>query len=345
MNASAPHFVFTQTNDARANEVVLYERGADGRLSATDTQATGGRGNGMPHLPSQNSIVVSPDAHFLLVANAGSDDVSIFRIAADGIALADRTDVGDAPTSIAVHGDLVYVLRTGDAAGVVGFRLANDGRLSALPGSARELSAPGADPAQVSFSPDGSTLVVTERGTDSLTTFAIAADGQAGEMSVIASAGPTPYGFEFTSTGALVVTEAAGGEVGRASASSYRLDGPGRLTAVSGPVQSTRSEVCWAAVSKDDRYAYVTNFGDGTISSYTVGDDGDLSLLEPIAATTVDGQKGIRDEAFSSDGHYLYALHADVQKVFGWSVGGDGSLEPIGSFGDLPETVAGLAVI
>ena len=75
---------------------------------------------------------------------------------------------------------------------------------------------------------------------------------------------------------------------------------------------STRSEVCWAAVSQDDRYAYVTNFGDGTISSYTIGDDGDLSLLAPVAATTVDGQKGIRDEAFSADGEYLYALHADV---------------------------------
>ena len=75
MNASASHFVFTQTNDARANEVVLYERAADGRLTATATQATGGRGNGKPHLPSQNSIVVSPDARFLLVANAGSNDV------------------------------------------------------------------------------------------------------------------------------------------------------------------------------------------------------------------------------------------------------------------------------
>ena len=76
---------------------------------------------------------------------------------------------------------------------------------------------------------------------------------------------------------------------------------------------SSRSEVCWAAVSKDDRYAYVTNFGDGTISSYTIGDDGDLSLLAPVAATTVDGQKGIRDEAFSADGEYLYALHPDAR--------------------------------
>ena len=345
MNASSPHFVFTQTNDARANEVVLYERAADGRLTAKDTQPTGGRGNGMPHLPSQNSIVVSPDARFLLVANAGSNDVSTFRIAPTGIGLADRTDVGGAPTSIAVHGNLVYALTTGDTAGVAGFRLGEDGRLSPLTGSMRELSAPGADPAQVAFSPDGSTLVVSERGTDSLTAFAIGANGEASEMRVVASEGPTPYGFEFTSTGALVVTEAAGGQVGAASASSYRLDAPGRLTAVSGRVPSTRSEVCWAAISKDDRFAYVTNFGDGTISSYAIGSAGDLSLLEPVAATTVDGQKGIRDEAFSSDGHYLYALHADVQKVFGWSVADDGSLEPIGSFGDLPETVAGLAVI
>jgi 6-phosphogluconolactonase (cycloisomerase 2 family) len=345
MNASASHFVFTQTNDGNANEVVLYERDAGGALVATATEATGGRGNGMPHLPSQNSIVVSEDGRFLFVANAGSDDVSSFRIAQGGIALVGRTAAGGAPTSVAVHGDLVYVLTTGDNAGVVGFRLGEDGSLSALPGGALELSAADADPAQASFSPDGSTLVVSERGTDKLTAFAIDDDGAASERNVVASAGPTPYGFEFTSTGALVVTEAAGGKVGAASASSYRLDGPGRLAAVSGPVGSTRSEVCWAAISKDDRYAYVTNFGDGTISSYTIGGDGTLSLLEPIAASTVDGRKGIRDEAFSSDGQYLYALHADVQKVFGWSVGDDGSLDPIGAFGDLPETVAGLAVI
>ena len=344
-NVNGSRFAFTQTNDAESNEIIVYERAADGQLVATAVHATGGRGNGVPHLPSQNSIVVSTDARFLLVANAGSDDVSVFAISPAGAKLAGRGAVGGAPTSIAVHDDLVYVLTTGENSGVTGFRLDADGRLAALPGGALELSAPDADPAQVAFSPDGSTLVVSERGTDSLTSFAIAADGEAGEKRVIASEGPTPYGFEFTSSGSLVVTEAAGGQIGAASASSYRVDAPGHLTAVSGRIASTRSEVCWAAISKDDRFAYVTNFGDGTISSYTIGDDGALSLHEPVAATTVDGQKGIRDEAFSSDGHYLYALHADVQKVFGWSMADDGSLESIGAFGDLPETVAGLAVI
>ena len=34
---------------------------------------------------------------------------------------------------------------------------------------------------------------------------------------------------------------------------------------VSGSVGDTRSEVCWVALTKDDRFAYVTNFGDGTV--------------------------------------------------------------------------------
>ena len=101
---------------------------ADGRLAATAAHATGGRGNGVPHLPSQSSIVISPDARFVLVANAGSGDVSTFAITADGIDLAGRTAVGGAPTSIAIHRDLVYVLTTGDDTGVRGFRLAADGR-------------------------------------------------------------------------------------------------------------------------------------------------------------------------------------------------------------------------
>ncbi len=50
---------------------------------------------------------------------------------------------------------------------------------------------------------------------------------------------------------------------------------------MSGSVADTRSEVCWAVVTRDGRYAFVTNFGDGTISSYTVGDGGALELLEP----------------------------------------------------------------
>ena len=346
MLSSSKPVVFVQTNDAKSNHVVAYRRDAGGNLADAGLYASGGRGSGMPHLASQSSIVVDAMGTRLLVANAGSGDVSAFAIEDDGLVLVDRTHVGTAPTSIAIHGDLVYALCTGEPAEITGLRIGDDGRLSAIPGSARGLSTPDADPAQISFSPDGSTLVVTERATDAISTFAVSADGSAAGPTVIASSGKTPYGFEFTNAGALVVSEAAGGMVGAASASSYRLDAPSRLAAVSGPIGNTRSEVCWAVVSPDDRFAYVTNFGDGTISSYTIGNDGAIALLDPVAARTVDGQKGLRDEALTGDGRFLYALHADVQKVFGWTIGEDGALEPVGSFGaGLPETVAGLAVV
>ena len=83
----------------------------------------------------------------------------------------------------------------------------------------------------------------------------------------------------------------------------------------------TRSEVCWAAVTKDGRFVYVTNFGDGTISSYAIAGDGSLELRNAVAGSTRLGQKGIRDEAITRDGRYLYAIDADAGKVFGWTVG------------------------
>ena len=139
------------------------------------------------------------------------------------------------------------------------------------------------------------------------------------------------------------MTEAFGGEIGAAAASSYSLAEPGRLAPVSASIGDTRSEVCWAAITNDGRFAYVTNFGDGTISSYAIGGDGSIELLEPVAASTSSGEKGIRDEAISRDGRYLYAIDADAQRVYGWTVGGDGRLAPVGEFEGVPATVAGIA--
>jgi 6-phosphogluconolactonase len=158
-----------------------------------------------------------------------------------------------------------------------------------------------------------------------------------------ASRGATPYGFDFRPDGTLVVTEAAGAQIGKASASSYALAGGSELRALAGPVGNTRSEVCWAVVSADGRYAFVTNFGDGTISTYAIGEDGSIELYAAIAATTVDGQPGLRDEALSRDGRFLYALHADSRRVFGWEVAADGALQPLGAVDGLPATAAGLA--
>jgi 6-phosphogluconolactonase (cycloisomerase 2 family) len=286
--------------------------------------------------------VLSEDGRWLLVVNAGSDELSLFAVEGDGLRLVDRVGSGDSgPTSVAISGALVYVLNNG-APSISGFNLV-DGKLTALADSTRSLSRNDADPAQIAFTADGKALIATERGTNSISSYAIDERGYAEGPTTIKSSGQTPYGFGFTADGALIVTEAFGGAIGAAAASSYAVNGAGELSLISGSVGDTNSEVCWAAVTNDGRFAFVTNFGSGTVSSYEIAADGSLTLRDPVAGATRNGEKGVRDEALSNDGQYLYAIDADAQKVFGWSVGQSGQLTPVGDFEGVPDTVAGLA--
>jgi DNA-binding beta-propeller fold protein YncE len=315
--------IFVQTNDARVNELIAFTR----ELEPAWRGATGGRGTGTPHLPSQGSIVT--DGRRVLVANAGSNDVSLFTV--DGEPVGRIASGGERPVSIALRGDSAYVLNAGTPS--VAVLALPDGRVEDVYG----LPA-GADPAQVAVTPDGESLIVTDRATDSIHVIGLGEPGSA----TFKSAGVTPYGFDFAGD-VLVVTEAFGGQAGAAAASSYRVNGT--IDPVSASVPNTRSEVCWAVASADGRHVWVTNFGDGTISRYDVAPDGTLQLVDPIAATTVEGEKGVRDAARSSDGSMFYALDADAQQVFAYRIAADGRLEPAGAAGGLPETVAGLAAI
>ena len=203
--------VYVQTNEPD-NHVIRFARADDGALVEAGRHATGGKGDGVAHLTSQGSVVLTRDARYVLVTNAASDDVSIFPVNKDGLGSAQMMATGLAPKSITEHDGVVYILNTG-APSVTGFRIA-DGRLVSIAGSERTL-AMNADPAQVGFSRDGGTLVVTERGTDSITSFAVDADGLLGEPQSRPSSGPTPYGFAFTSNGALIVHRGVPGGEGR----------------------------------------------------------------------------------------------------------------------------------
>lgn len=336
--------VFTQSNAADGNAVVAFRRAADGSLTSAGTFPTGGTGTGRIRTPSQGSVILTDDNRFLLVANIGSDDVSVFAVHRDAtLTLVDREPSnGDNPFSISVHDDLVYVLNGGVDNNISGFRLSDNGNLSPIANSTRPLSALDVKPAQVQFSPDGDTLVVTEKASNKIDTYTVGADGLATGPDVHASSGHTPFGLAFTKTGnEFVVTEAEEGIPGAASASSYSL--VGGFHVVSPSVGDTQSEVCWTVISKDGRYAYITNFQSGTTSSYTVGRDGALKLLNPIAARTSDSF-GPRDEDLSQDGRYLYIIDIKHPSISGFSVEKDGSLGDAGTVTGLPPFFAGLAV-
>ena len=330
--------VYVQTNEPD-NQVIAFARSADGGLMESARSVTGGKGDGVAHLTSQGSVVLTGDGRHLIVTNAASDDVSIFAVGADGLGEREVVSTGTAPKSVTEHDGLVYVLNTG-VPSVTGFRI-TDGRLTPIADSERTL-AMDADPAQVGFSPDGATLIVTQRGTDSITSFSVGADGLLGDPLSQPSSGPTPYGFAFASHGTLVVTEAFRAEKGAAAASSYVV-GDGGVTRVTASIGNGRSEICWAVVTGDDRYAFTTNFADGAVSRYAIGMNGELTLEDAVAGTAVEGMTGLRDEDLTADGRFLYAIDADGGRIYGWAVGDGGTLSPVGSWEGVPASVAGLA--
>ncbi len=331
--------VFVQTNEAGTNRVLAFRRGAHGALEPAGEYPTGGAGLGAAHLGSQGSVILTANGHFLLVTNAGSDDISVFAVQ-DGLAYVETAPSrGIAPMSVTEHDGLVYVLNTGDPS-LVGFTLDAAG-LHAVPGSRRDLAA-AADPAQVGFSPDGGTVVVTQRGTNSLVSFPVEQGGLLGDPREVASSGQTPYGFTFADRQTLVVTEAFGAQVGKAAASSYRLTERG-LAPLSRSIGSGRSAVCWAVADGTGRFVYATNFADGAVSRYEVSADGSLALDDAVAGTAVEAHPGLRDDDISGDGRYLYAIDADAHRIFGWHIGPDGLLTPVGSRNGLPASVAGIA--
>ena len=173
-NAAAAQVVFVQTNDPAGNAVLVYDRADDGTLSPAGTYPTGGNGGAqsgavVDPLASQGSVAYDAASHVLVVTNAGTDTVSVFGVDGDTLTLRQVIASGGAfPTSVAIHNDLVYVLDTGNAANVRGYRLTG-GKLHPTEGSTTSLGITGtnppqflASPGQVGFSPDGTHFIVTD---------------------------------------------------------------------------------------------------------------------------------------------------------------------------------------
>src|SRR6478672_3449849 len=171
--------VFVSTNGLNGNAVVAFARAADGSLAPTGTFATGGTGIGgaADPLASQFAVALSPNAKFLVVANAGSNDVSSFAVSGGTLTLVDRASSGGTrPVSVAVSKDYVYALNTlSNTIGVLA--IGSDGSLTALPGKTKALPAGANGSAEVRLSPNGHILVVSERVSNRLETFTIGNDG------------------------------------------------------------------------------------------------------------------------------------------------------------------------
>lgn len=333
--AHANAFVYTLTNSPAGNAVAVFARGADGTLTADGTVPTGGTGAGA-NLGSQGSIILS--GHKLFAVNAGDSSISYFRVGNDGLEWKDKVaSGGTTPTSLTIHGHVLYVLNAGGAGNITGFTVRHDA-LVPLAGSTQPLGAGSAGPAQVSFAPDGKTLVVTEKASSTIDTYPVDAHGVAGAPIVNTAVGATPFGFAFDKRGDVLTSNAAG------SASSYAVAEDATLSVISGAVATHQGAPCWLVTSTDGKYAYTANAGSGTISGFSIGHDGTLALLSP---TGISGNLGAGthplDEAAGKDGTFLHVLVDGTHSVGTFRIGHDGGLTLVGTIGGLPAGDVGLA--
>ena len=330
--------VFVMTNAADRNEVISYKRNADGTLTEERHFSTGGRGSGGNNDPleSQGSLTLTQDHSHLLAVNAGSGDISLFRIHGSDLDLRDRVSSGGSePNAIAQHGDLVYVLNTGGSSSAVGFRLHYD-ELTPIENSLRFLSTNTSGAASLAFSPNGQFLAVTERLTNSIDVFLVQSDGTLSPIVVNPSVGPGVFSLSFAPNGTAIVSETgAAGVPNGSAASSYSVQSNGTLSAITASAPTLGAANCWNAVTPDGRFAYFSNAGSSTISGFAIAANGILTALpgtvvgqNPAGATNL-------DIAASGDGKFLYTLNAKVGTVGIFSIQNDGTLAPVGSAGGI----------
>jgi 6-phosphogluconolactonase (cycloisomerase 2 family) len=332
--------VYALTNAADGNAVAIFNRDGDGMLAAAGSVPTGGLGTGAG-LGSQGALAFGKKGKLLFAVNAGSNEISVFKVAKAGLTLVDRVASGGVrPISLTTHDDTLYVLNADGDGNITGFRI-RDSRLVPLPGTTRPLSGVAADPAQVQFNPDGDLIAVTEKATNKIDLYRID-DGEIMGPLVQPSAGITPFGFAFDDDNRLIVSEAFGGAPGGGAVSSYSVEDDGVIAPETSSLGNQQGAPCWVALSKNGRYAYVANTGSGTVSAYKVGDEGELTLLAAAAGVTGDGTRPA-DLGVSKNGHFLYVRNGSGT-ISAFRVQSKGVLVSLGAIAGLPNGAAGIAV-
>lgn len=332
--------VFVLANQASGNAVAVYDRGADGTLAAVGRFATGGDGGSLTgsvvdHLASQGALTYDRSAHLLYAVNAGSNTLTVFNVTGDKLHRVQIVNSGGSfPVSVAAHGRFVYVLNARDGGSIQGF-VRNGVLLSPLGNSHRALGLDASatpefvnTPGEVTFTPDGSKLVVTTKANKSqIDVFPLSASGRPAAQPVVTpDSGNVPFAVAYDRFGQLNVSEA-----GPNAVSTWQLQSDGSLT-FKARVATGGAATCWIVGGADN--LYVNSAGSASINTFGVAATG----LTNRGTTSTHG--GTIDGSLSSDGRNLYVQTGAAGTVDMFSVASDGTLTAIGSV-TVPGTVGG----
>ena len=331
--------------------------------------------NGPNAFEGAGSVILTPDRRFLFTTNGGDNSVSSFSVGKDG-----RLTVLDVkPTGNAVKGKsgtakslaycpsnrTLYVLHSFGPDHVRLMSVNAKGKLTARPerysvntqNKNDRVSTMGVlSPDQKfllvdinfderpSTNPDGTPkfVLANERDPDGLVMFPVNGNGTLGTPSFHDAGGAAPFYIAFLHgrPNTFINGIAAGNGLVMSSIDADGQIGIGSLV----PLDTSAgkpSELCWLAISPDDRSVFATSFGYSNISSYQI--DGDkVSIAKDPASPKVPGDgtfkaingtvsSGPSDNWLTPDGAYLYQIYGNASKLVGYATKPDGSLEEITS--------------
>jgi 6-phosphogluconolactonase len=334
--------VFVMTNDAAENEVVVYQRLFDGRLTLKERFNTGGRGSGgtTDPLQSQGSLILSQDYNQLFAINSGSGTISSFHLVAGLPILVDQEPTGGSePVAAAEHNGTVYVLNAGGNGAIVAFRADNFGHLRQISNSTTHLTATHSGGSSISVSPDGKTLVVIEKVPNNIDTFPIHGDGTLGSVVINHSVTPGVFAAVFTPTGKLIVSENQPGGTDISSISSYIINANGSIAPISQSLPTLGDGNCWNAITPDGKYVYADNSGTNTVAGFSVATNGTLTPIAGIIVGNNPADTTNLDLTASTDGKFLYTMNSGAGSVSIYRINPDGTLVSLGEIDGLPKTV------
>ncbi len=230
-NADRGGIVYVMTNASSGNEILVFVRDHRGRLAALPraTASTGGLGGSITApvdpLGSQGALVYDEASNLLFAVNAGDNTVAAFDTGPIGLPLRLKTVVasgGFIPVSVAVSGDLLYVLNAGGTASVTTFAIGEHGDLTQIGaldlGVAPTATEPPFDqvpaPGQVGVDTLARHLIVTHAGGQELLTAELDDDGvPMAPLVATSTPGAGTFAFGTTPFGSTLVAEAATGSV------------------------------------------------------------------------------------------------------------------------------------
>jgi 6-phosphogluconolactonase (cycloisomerase 2 family) len=326
---------FLFTTNAGDNSASSFAVDKEGRLKLLDVKPTGNKQMG-----GAKSVAYAPSSRTLYVLHTfGPDHVRLMSVDEEGKLTARpesySVNTTDYPNNWPNRGPTMVVLSP-------------DGKFLLVGTTFDELPSrknpDGTVIGWIPHGPDGKLHFIGSNAPDpnGIVVFPLRKDGTLGEAKFQDAKGASPFYIAFLNR--KPDTFVIGYAVSDACALAT-IDKDGKIDV--GPLvkidtsAGLPSELCWLAVSPDDKFVYTTNFGYSYMSSFRIA-DGKLSIAKDPACPKVPGDgtfralnltlgSGPSDSWMTPDGAYVYQIYGNASKLVGYATQKDGSLKEISS--------------